>query len=165
RLKRLGRALPGVTRSLVSAKPSAFNFCSIRCARRRLKTNSATLRALIAPSDSAVCPTSTTMRNFDGSQLVAAGFKAAGLKATGPKAASFKPASFAARGFGEASCFAELTCFEDLSCLGDLPCFGEPLMAYNSRPALLLSLGRSTNAAIEALIVQWRGQTPTFAKV
>src|SRR5258708_7518352 len=54
RLTRLGRALPSVKSNLVSAKPSAFNFSSIRCARRRLKTNSATLRALIAPSDSAV---------------------------------------------------------------------------------------------------------------
>ena len=46
-----GLALPSVRSNLVSAKPSAFNFSSIRCARRRLKTNSATLRALIAPSD------------------------------------------------------------------------------------------------------------------
>src|SRR6266550_320562 len=58
RLTRLGLALP-----------------SVRCARRRLKTNSATLRALVAPSDSAVCPTSRTIRNFEGSHIVATGFK------------------------------------------------------------------------------------------
>jgi hypothetical protein len=72
--------LPSVRSNLVLAKPSAFNFSSICFARRRLKANSETLRALIAPSDSAVCPTSRTIRNFEGSHRVATGFKAAGLK-------------------------------------------------------------------------------------
>jgi hypothetical protein len=41
-LDEAGPGLPSVRSNLVSAKPSAFNFSSIRCARRRLKTNSAT---------------------------------------------------------------------------------------------------------------------------
>src|SRR6476619_6993040 len=138
---RLGLALPLVKSNLVSAKPSAFNFSSIRCARRRLKTNSATLRALIAPSYSAVCPTSRTIRNFEGSHIVAAGFKAEGLMATGPRAASFTVWRF-----------GELTCF------GDLPCFDELLKISDSRPASLTSIGRSTRAAIAAMMVRRRDQ-------
>src|SRR3984893_7098185 len=113
RLTRL--RLPSVTSSLVSGKPSAFNFSSIRRARRRLKTNSATLRALIAPSESAVCPTSRTIRNFEGSHAVATGFRR--FKLAGPRAASFT-----LWGFGEAARLAEVACFGEATCAGDLLC-------------------------------------------
>src|SRR5204863_3939123 len=111
RLKRLGLALPSVTSNLVSAKPAAFNFSSIRFARRRLKTNSETLRALIAPSDSAVCPTSRTIRNFAGSHRVATGFKAAGLNWTGPTAASLTVWRF-----GEATRLAKVDGLREATC-------------------------------------------------
>src|SRR5258708_24900426 len=128
RLTRLGRALPSVKSNLVSAKHSAFNCSSIRCARRRLKTNSATLRALIAPSDSAVCPTSKTIRNFEGSQLVATGFKAEGLKAAGPRAASFTVWCFGlVAGFAKVARLGEVTRFGEVTCFGDLPGFDELL--------------------------------------
>src|SRR6202140_4409536 len=170
RLTRLGLALPSVTRSLVSAKPSAFNFSSICRARRRLKANSATLRALIAPSDLAVCPTSRTIRNFAGSHMVAAGFKAEGLKAAGPRAASltvwgfavwdFAMREFAVWGFGEATDFAGVAGFAEVTCFGDLPCFDELLKTSDSQPAALASIGSSTNAAIAARRARRRGQTP-----
>src|SRR5882724_4820874 len=154
RLTRLGLALPSVTSNLVSAKPAAFNFSSIRCARRRLKTNSATLRALIAPSDSAVCPTSRTIRNFEGSQLAETGFKAEGGKAAGPRAASFAEWSF-----GEAAGFAKAARFREMTRFADLSCFDELLKTSDSQPASLTSIGSSTNAAIAAMMVRW-GQNP-----
>ena len=146
RLTRLGLALPSVTSNLVSAKPSAFNFSSIRCARRRLKTNSATLRALIAPSDSAVCPTSTTIRNFAGSHMLrpASSGAASGaaarraLCARGGEAASSRPPALARR-----ACFWRFVGFD------------EPLKISDSQPAWLASIGSSTNAAIAAR--RWRG--------
>src|SRR4030095_8782249 len=118
RLTRLRLALPSVRSNLVSAKPSAFNFASICFARRKLKTNSETLRALIAPSDSAVCPTSRTIRNFAGLQRAATGFKAAGFRPTGPRAASFT-----ARCFGEAAGFVKVAGLRGLACLGDFALF------------------------------------------
>src|SRR5262249_21225816 len=69
RVSRLGLALPPVTRSLVSANPSDLNFSSIRFASCKLKSNSGMLRALVAPSDSLVWPTSRMIRNFDGSHF------------------------------------------------------------------------------------------------
>ena len=91
--------------------------------------------------------------------MVAAGFKAEGLK--GPRAASFTVCDFGAgalfaemAGFGDVAGFAELTCF------GVLPCFDEPLNISDSQPALLASIGSSTNAAIAAMMVRRRGQTP-----
>src|SRR6185369_5817279 len=158
RLTRLRLALPSVSSNLVSVKPSAFNFSSIRFARRRLKTNSETLRALIAPSDSAVCPTSSTIRNFAGSQRVATGFRAAGFNWTGPSAASFT-----AWRFGETARFVAtagldtLTCFAGLACLDDLLCF-EPLKTSDSHPAWLASIGTSTIAAMATTMVRRRGQ-------
>jgi hypothetical protein len=47
-------------------KPAAFNFCSTWRASRRLKTNSGTLRALMAPSDAAVCPSIHDDSEFRG---------------------------------------------------------------------------------------------------
>src|SRR6185295_2330569 len=161
RLTRLRLALPSVRSNLVSAKPSAFNFSSIRFARRRLKTNSETLRALIAPSDSAVCPTSRTIRNFAGSHRVATGFKAAGLKPTGPRAASFTVWRFgAAAGFVKATDLREVACFDDLTRFGDLACFDELLKTSDSQPASLTAIGRRTIAAIVAMTMRRRDQNP-----
>ena len=120
-----------------------------------MKTNSATLRALVAPSDSALCPTSRTIRNFEGSHIVATGFEAEGFKVTGPRAASFT-----ARGFGEAAGFARVARFGEVTCVGDLPGLGELLKTSESQPASLPSIGRSTNAAIAAMMVRRQGQTP-----
>jgi hypothetical protein len=69
------------------------------------------LRALIAPSDSAVWPTSTTIRNFAGSQVGATGFEVEGFEAEGSEGEGFKTAGFglaslAAWRFGEAAGFA-----------------------------------------------------------
>jgi hypothetical protein len=114
-----------------------------------LKTNSATLRALIAPSESAVCPTSRTIRNFEGSHIVAAGFEAEGFKAAGLRAASF-----AAWGFGEAAGFREVTWVDDL------PFFDGLLKISDSQPAWPTSIGRSANAAIAAMTVRRRVQVP-----
>src|SRR5260370_41144603 len=79
RLNRLGLALPSVTSRLASTKPSDLNLSSIRFASRRLKSNSGTLRALIAPGASAVCPTSRRMGNFDRSNFKATGFDLRGF--------------------------------------------------------------------------------------
>ena len=150
RLKRLGLALPSVTSNLVLAKPSAFNFCSIRCARRRLKANSGTLRALVAPSDSAVCPTSNTSRNFERLQIEPSGFGLAGPKVAG----------FEVWGFRETACLAEAAGFREATCcLDDLPSFEDPLRISDSQPAALASIGRSINAAITAMTVRRRYQT------
>src|SRR6202041_367079 len=121
---------------------------------RRLKTNSATLRALVAPSEAAVCPTSRTIRNFEGSQIVAAGFKAGRCKPTGPRAASFTPC-----GFGGTAGFASLTHFGEVACFGDLSGFDEPLKTSDSQPAWLTSIGSSANAATAAMMLR-RRQTP-----
>ena len=63
-------------------------------------------------------------------------------------------------GFGEAARLAEVACFGEATCVGDLPCFDEPLKMSDSQPASLTSIGRSTNAAITAMTVRRRGQTP-----
>src|ERR1700746_3051405 len=110
RLTRLGCALPVVTKSVVSAIPPAFSCPAIRPASFRLKANSGTLRALIAPSDSAVCPTSTTILNFAGSHVTAADFEAADFDASDFDASDFDASDFdasdlALRGFGAAARF------------------------------------------------------------
>ena len=79
----------------------------------------ALLRALMAPSDSAVCPTSTTMRNFCGSHRVVTSFEAAGFAAAG-----VATASFSARGFGGAAGFADLACLGSVACFGVTECLG-----------------------------------------
>ena len=122
------------------------------------------MRALVAPSEAAVCPTSRTIRNFDRSHVDAAGFKAEGFKAAGRRAASFT-----GRGFGEAAGFAKAAGFEvagfevagfgEAACVGDL-CFDGPLNISDSQPASLTSIGRSANAAIAAMMTRQRGQTP-----
>src|ERR1700738_4871738 len=127
---------------------------SIRCARRRLKTNSATLRALVAPSELAVCPTSRTTRNFEGSHFAATGFEAEGFKTAGPRAASF-----AVWDFSEAARFAKVAGFREVNWVGGLPCFGEFFKISDSQPASLTSIGRNTEAAIAAMMVWRRGQT------
>src|SRR6202011_2743279 len=129
-------------------------------------TNSATLRALIAPSDEAVCPTSRTIRNFEGSQMVARGFGAGKFKAAGPRAASFTVWCFSGADFAKVARFGELARFGGVagfgeeSCFGDLPCFDEPLKTSCSQPASLTSIGRSTNAAIAAMMVRRGGKNP-----
>ena len=102
---------------------------------------------------SAVCPTSRTIRNFKGSQLVATHLKAEALKAVGPMAASFT-----AWRFGELAGFAKVARFAEMTCFVDLPCFDEPLKISDSQPASLTSIGRSTSAAIAAIMVRRRGQ-------
>jgi hypothetical protein len=87
--------------------------------------------------------------------VVATGFKAEGLKATGPRAASFTVCRF-----GTAADFAEVARFGEATRFGDLPDFDGPLKTSDSQPASLTSIGRSTNAAIAAMMVQRRGETP-----
>jgi hypothetical protein len=108
------------------------------------------LRALVAPSDSAVCPTSRTIRKLAGSHVVASGLKAERFGAAGLKAASFT-----------ALCFSETLAagFRTAMCVGDLPCFDELLKISDSHAASLTSIGRSINAAIAAPMVRRRGQT------
>src|SRR4051794_17845188 len=104
------------------------------------------LRALIAPSDSAVWPTSTTMRNFVGSQVGATGFAVEGFEAGGVKAACFRSSSFATSRFGAAAGFGAATGlglaarFASAAGLGDWPCFDEPLNISDSQPAWLTSI-------------------------
>src|SRR5262245_18378116 len=153
--------------SLAAAKPSDFNFPSIRSARWRLKLNSGTLRALIAPSDLAVCPTSSTIRNFAGSHPCPAGFAGGGCSATRIFGGA---AGFA---FGEAACFGELACCDEAACLAGaadfvgLVCFDEPLKRSDRKPAWLISIGSSADAIIAAMTVRARSQPrkpdpPTF---
>src|SRR5262249_47964871 len=59
---------PSVTSKTVLPKPAASNFCLTSVASRRLKSYSQKPRALGAPGDSAVCPTSTTTRKAAWSQ-------------------------------------------------------------------------------------------------
>src|SRR5262245_14660534 len=54
---------PPVISKMALAKPCSTSFSSISFARRRLNSYSGTPRALNAPGASAVCPTSTTIRN------------------------------------------------------------------------------------------------------
>jgi hypothetical protein len=63
-------------------------------------------------------------------------------------------------GFDEAAGFAKLARFGEVMCFGDLPGFGELLKTSDSQPASLTSIGRSTNAAIAAIMVRRQGQTP-----
>jgi hypothetical protein len=112
------------------------------------------LRALIAPSDSAVCPTSRTIRNFDGSHFAATGFKAEGFKPTGRRAASF-----AVWRLGDAAGLAKVAGFGEATRFDDLPCFDGLLKTSDSQPASLTPIGRSTNAAIAAMMVRRQGQT------
>jgi hypothetical protein len=60
----------------------------------------------------------------------------------------------------QAARLAEAACFGEATCAGDLPCFDEPLKMSDSQPASLTSIGRSTNAAIAAMRVRRRDQTP-----
>jgi hypothetical protein len=119
-----------------------------------LKTNSATLRALIAPYDSGVCPTSITIRNFDGSHFVATVSKSEGIKPAGPSAASFT-----ARRFGSLPGIAKMVGLGVATRFDDLPCFEGLFATYDSQPAALTSIGRSTNAAIALMMARPRGQT------
>ena len=87
--------------------------------------------------------------------MVAPGFKAGGCKTAGRSAASFTAWCFVeAAGFATAAGFGEVTCFRDLSG------FDELLNISDSQPASLASIGRSTNAAIAAMMVRRRGQAP-----
>src|SRR5690242_21643591 len=110
---RLGRALPSVTISLVQLKPSDFNFSTKRVARRRLKSYSGTLRALIAPSDLRVCPTSTTRRNFAGSHFLATGFGGGGTSA----ASGLTGRSFATADCNDDAASLGVGCLAGTACL------------------------------------------------
>jgi hypothetical protein len=97
--------------------------------------------------------------------MVAAGFKAGGLKASGPRAASFTAWCFGeASGFAEAARFGKVAGFGEATRFGDLSCFDEPLKTSDSQPAWLTSIDRSSDAAIVAMMVQWRGQTSKLAQ-
>src|SRR3978361_1811025 len=150
RLARLGRALPSVTNRRVPAKPSAFSFCSIRCAKCRLKTNSATLRALIAPSDLAVCPTSTAIRNFAGWHV--SGFDAEMAEAPAPSAAVRRFDSTAWRAGMTVRCLGTAALFF----LGATADFDVPLKTSDSQPAWPASTGSSNKTAAAADIAAWR---------
>jgi hypothetical protein len=63
-------------------------------------------------------------------------------------------------GFGEAAGLARTARFGGATCFGGLAFFGEPLRTSDSQPASLTSIGRSTNAAIAAMMVRRRGETP-----
>jgi hypothetical protein len=77
------------------------------------------------------------------------------LKAAGPRAESFT-----VRGFGEAAGLAGVAGFAEVTCFGDFSCFDEFLKTSENQPASLTSIGRSTNAAIAAMMVRRRGRTP-----
>jgi hypothetical protein len=111
------------------------------------------------------------IRNFAGSQLVAAGLEAEGFTPTGPKAAYFvacAAASFTLCRFGKAAGFAKAARparAGDVTCFGEWPGFDEPLKTSDSQPASLASIGNSTKAAIAATTARWRGPKPAFVKV
>src|ERR1700693_196305 len=65
---------PPVIINTVLAKPASTKVRSICFASRRLKSYSLTPRALIAPGESAVWPTSSTTRKFAGAQLAPVDF-------------------------------------------------------------------------------------------
>src|ERR1700694_4901094 len=98
--------------------------------------------------------------------MVARGFGAGKFKAAGPRAASFTVWCFSGADFAKVARFGELARFGGVagfgeeSCFGDLPCFDEPLKTSCSQPASLTSIGRSTNAAIAAMMVRRPSQTP-----
>ncbi|WMT79378.1 hypothetical protein [Bradyrhizobium sp. Ash2021] len=62
--------------------------------------------------------------------------------------------------FGAAADFAKVADFGDATRFGDLLGLDGPLKTSDSQPASLTSIGRSTNAAIAAMMVQRRGETP-----
>ena len=71
-----GGALSVISK-IAAPKPASPSFCLMSWASWRLKAYSDTPRALMAPGTSRVWPTSTTTRNAERWQLVAAGFAAA----------------------------------------------------------------------------------------
>jgi hypothetical protein len=90
-----------------------------------------------------------------GSHIVATGFKAEGFKAAGLSAAGLP-----AWRLGDTAGLAKMAGFGEVTCFGDLACFDELLKTSDSQPASLASIGRSSNAAIAAMMVRRRGQTP-----
>jgi len=112
------------------------------------------LRALIAPSDAAVWPTSTTIRNFAGSQVGATSFAAEDFGATG-----FRSSGLAAWRFGRATGFALAARFGGAAGFGAVArfagelCFDEPLK-MSSKPASLAPIGNSISATIAAAMVR-----------
>ena len=69
-----------------------------------------------------------------------------------------------AAAFGGAARFATVARFGEAACFDDLAGFGEPLNISDSQPASLASIGRSSIAAIAAMMVRRRGQTPADAR-
>src|SRR5689334_4420089 len=62
------------------------------------------LRAEIAPSDSAVCPTSSTMRNFEGTHFPASAFDGFDASGSETMAVGLRAASLTLRCFEAAAC-------------------------------------------------------------
>ena len=152
---------PPVTSNLVSAKPSAFSFSSIRCARRRLKTNSATLRALIAPSEFGGMPDIDDDPEFRGIARCRDRFQSGRMQAGRRQRGKLHMAGFGdAAGFADAGMLRrEWRGFGAAARFDDLPGFDEPLNISDSQPAWLASIGSSSNAAIAAMMVR-RRRTP-----
>jgi len=71
-------------------------------------------------------------------------------------------ASFPVWGFRDAAGFAKVRGFGALTRFGDLPGLDELLRTSDSQPASLTSIGSNTNAAIAAMTVPRRGQTPKY---
>ena len=115
-----------------TAYAKTFARSAIRRASLRLKVNSGTLRALIAPSDSAVCPASTTILNFSGSHFTEVDFEAACFDASG----------LASWGLGKAARF---------DCSALLLCHG------HCHAASQTSSGSSASTRIEAIKARPRG--------
>ena len=116
--------------------------------------NSGTLRELVAPSDSAVCPTSRTMRNFAGTHVDA--LKAEAGRLVGPSAATLTWC-----GFGAAACLAACFDFDEAACARDLlsfdePLSDEPLKASDNQLAWLIPIGKTANPIATAITVPQR---------
>ena len=107
-----------------------------------MKLYSGTSRALMAPSDCLVCPTSTAMRSFAGSHFAATG------------GAGFSAAGFSAAGFS-VTCGFEGAGFCALSCLASLP-----LNRFDSHPASLTPAGNSADTTNATMSVRRRSQRP-----
>jgi hypothetical protein len=63
---------------------------------------------------------------------------------------------------GDAAGLAKVAGFGEATRFGDLACFDELLKTSDSQPASLTSIGRSSKAAIAAMMVPRRGQAPTY---
>src|SRR4029077_7430361 len=92
--------------------------------------------------------------------VVVTGFKTAGCSPAGDSAASFTWRFGDPAGLAEVACCAGAAGFGAAARRDDLSCFDEPLNMSDSQPAWLASIGESTSAAIAAMIMPQRRQTP-----